>query len=76
MIKGNEAFNEAMVREPPRPFSLVAIILYFCCLVGFFCSTMNGYDGSLLNGLLSNTNFKQYFNGSSDGLWAGIVSSL
>lgn len=37
---------------------------------------MNGYDGSLLNGLLSNTNFKQFFNGYSDGLWAGVVSSI
>ncbi len=37
---------------------------------------MNGYDGSLLNGLLANTNFTGYFGGSNDGLWAGIVSSL
>ena len=76
VVKGNEAFNEAMLKEPPRPFSSVAIILYLCCLVGFLCSTMNGYDGSLLNGLLANKDFKAYFNGSNDGIWAGIVSSL
>jgi sugar porter (SP) family MFS transporter len=76
VVRGNEAFNEAMIKEPPRPFSAVSVVLYFCCLVGFLCSTMNGYDGSLLNGLLSNSAFKTYFNGTNDGLWAGIVSSI
>jgi len=76
VVKGNEAFNEAMLKEAPTPFSLVACILYFCCLLGFLCSTMNGYDGSLLNALLANSNFKEFFHGSDDGLWAGIVASL
>ena len=75
-MKGNEAFNEAMIKEAPSPFTLVAIILYFCCLLGFLCSTMNGYDGSLLNALLANSAFKDFFHGSNDGIWAGIVASL
>ena len=37
---------------------------------------MNGYDGSLFNGLLTNNAFKTYFGGSNSGIWAGIVSSL
>lgn len=76
VVAGNEAFNEAMLKEPPRPFTAVAFVLYFCCLLGFLCSTMNGYDGSLLNGLLANPDFKAYFRGSNDGIWAGIVSSI
>lgn len=37
---------------------------------------MNGYDGSLLNGLLANPQFKSFFHGSNAGIWAGIVSSM
>lgn len=37
---------------------------------------MNGYDGSLLNGLLANSAFKKFFHGSNAGIWAGIVSSM
>lgn len=37
---------------------------------------MNGYDGSLLNGLLANPQFKTFFHGSNNGIWAGIVSSM
>ncbi|KAL9117361.1 MAG: hypothetical protein Q9187_006105 [Circinaria calcarea] len=76
VIKGNEAFNEAMIKEPPRPFSLPAITLYLACLVGFLCSTMNGYDGSLLNGLLQNPQFKQFFNVQNAGIGAGLVSAM
>ncbi|KAF2140766.1 uncharacterized protein K452DRAFT_50984 [Aplosporella prunicola CBS 121167] len=75
-ITGTEAYNEAMLKEPPRPFSGRSMVLYLCCLVGFFCSTMNGYDGSLLNGLLMNKDFKAFFHGSEDGIWAGIVTSM
>ncbi|KAL1630341.1 hypothetical protein SLS56_005013 [Neofusicoccum ribis] len=75
-ITGNEAFNEALLKEPPQPFSAASIVLYLCCLVGFFCSTMNGYDGSLLNGLLMSDDFKAYFGGSDKGIWAGIVTAM
>lgn len=65
-----------MLKEPPQPFNKDSIILYFCCLVGFCCSTMNGYDGSLLNGLLASDDFKEFFGGSEDGIWAGIVTAM
>ena len=76
VVKGNEAFNQAYIKEPPKPFSYRALILYASCIIGFLCSTMNGYDGSLLNGLLSNPDFKNFFHGSNDGIWAGLVSSM
>ncbi|EKG20499.1 Sugar/inositol transporter [Macrophomina phaseolina MS6] len=65
-----------MLKEPPSPFNKNSVILYFCCLVGFCCSTMNGYDGSLLNGLLASDDFKAFFGGSEDGIWAGIVTAM
>lgn len=76
VINGNEAFNEAMLKEPPKAFSRRAITLYLACLVGFFCSTCNGFDGSLFNSLLQNDAFKAYFNVQNVGIWAGIVTSM
>ena len=37
---------------------------------------MNGYDASLINGLLQNDNFKHFFGGSNKGVWVGIVAFL
>ena len=37
---------------------------------------MNGYDGSLINNLLANQAFLDFYNGSNDGIWAGIVTSM
>lgn len=75
-MKGNEAFAEAMVKEPPRAWTSAQVLIYAFSVVGFFCSTMNGYDGSLINNLLQNEWFKAYYNVESSGLWAGIISSL
>jgi MFS family permease len=76
IVKGNEAFNEAMLKEPPRPFTWRTFQLYSACFIGFFCATMNGYDGSLINNLLENDWFLSYYNGADDGIWAGIVTSM
>lgn len=76
IIRGNEAFNEAMLREPPRPFTWNTCQLYAACFIGFFCATMNGYDGSLINNLLANQRFLDFYGGSNDGIWAGIVTSM
>jgi len=76
IIKGNEAFNEAMLKEPPKPFTWRTLQLYTACFIGFFCATMNGYDGSLINNLLANQNFLTYYHGENAGIWAGIVTSM
>lgn len=52
------------------------LLLFLCTLLGFLCQTVNGYDGSLLNGLLANPTFKTYFHGSNAGIWAGVVSAM
>ena len=76
VVGGNAAFNEAMLKEPPNPWTKHAMFLFAASLVGFFCSTMNGYDGSLYNSMLANQTFLNYMNGSNKGIWAGIVSSM
>jgi len=64
------------MKEPPRPFTSATLQLYAACFVGFFCATMNGYDGSLINNLLANRPFLNYYHGSNDGIWAGLVTSM
>ncbi|TPX16319.1 uncharacterized protein E0L32_003968 [Thyridium curvatum] len=76
VVKGNEAFQEAMIKEPPRAWTQAQILIYIFSVIGFFCSTMNGYDGSLMNNLLQNPAFKLKYGVQSAGIWAGIVSSM
>ncbi|KAK7967899.1 lactose permease [Apiospora aurea] len=76
VIKGNEAFAAALVSEPPNPWARTQIMLYVFSIVGFFCSTMNGYDGSLINNLLINPAFLEYYHAENAGIWAGIISSM
>lgn len=58
VIVGSEAFGQAMIKDPPRPFAPVSLYLYAACLIGFLASTVNGYDGSLLNNLFINPTFE------------------
>ncbi|KAJ4373384.1 hypothetical protein N0V83_003679 [Neocucurbitaria cava] len=76
VISGYEAIAEAKLKEPPRRFSRSAMLLYVCAVVGFFCSTCNGFDGSMFNALLINDTFKSYYKVESTGAWAGIVTSI
>lgn len=76
VISGSEVIAEARLKEPPRVFSTHAFMLYTCAIVGFFCSTCNGFDGSMFNALLTNDAFKKYYNVGSTGAWAGIVTSM
>lgn len=71
MVIGDEAFQQAMLKEPPRPFSSYSMMLYLVVGVGFFCSTTNGYDGSLFGTLLANPNFKDFFHVENAGAWTG-----
>lgn len=57
VVKGSEAFHEAMIQQPPALLSPRSILLFACILVGFLCQTMNGFDGSLFGGLTANSKF-------------------
>ncbi|KAJ8113870.1 hypothetical protein OPT61_g4103 [Boeremia exigua] len=76
VISGSEALAEAKLKEPVRLFTAHAFVLYTCAVVGFMCSTCNGFDGSMFGSLLTNSTFKEYYNVKSTGAWAGIVTSM
>jgi len=76
IVMGDEGFNQAMLKEPPIPFNWIALQLYAISIIGFCCSTSNGFDSSLFGALLANGSFKAFFAVGSVGLQAGIVSSM
>lgn len=76
VVKGSEAFHEAAVQESPNLLHPRSLLLFLCIIVGFCCQTMNGFDGSLFGGLTANKKFLKFFNGSSDGSWAALVSAM
>lgn len=76
VVIGDEAYQQAMLKEPPIPWNAIAVQLYLISLVGFFCSTSNGYDSSLFGNLLNNDAFKDFFHVKNVGIWAGIVTSM
>ena len=76
VIKGSEAFNEALIKEPPSFRNGTTVILLGCLLMGCFCQTVNGYDGSLFGGLTANKTFLNHFHGTNNGIWAGLVSAM
>jgi hypothetical protein len=39
VVKGNEAFNEAMLKDPPQPWTHAQIMVYLFSLCAFLCST-------------------------------------
>lgn len=47
-----------------------------CILLGCFCQTMNGFDGSVFGGLTANPQFLNFFHGTADGSWAAINSAM
>lgn len=76
VIKGSEAFHEALLKEKPQFLHPRLLLLLLCTLLGFSCQTMNGFDGSLFGGLTANSKFLNYFHGTNNGIWAGLVSSM
>lgn len=76
VIKGSGAYNEAIFKERPSLFDPTSLLLLLCTLLGFFCQTMNGFDGSLFGGLTANKTFLNFFHGENDGIWAGLISAL
>lgn len=76
VVKGHEAFHEAKVQEAPSLLHPRSMLLFACVMVGFLCQTMNGFDGSLFNGLTANSKFLDYFHGEASGPWAARVSAM
>ena len=76
VVTGHEAYHEALIKEPVPYLNITTILLCLCSLMGFFAQTVNGFDSSLFGTLIGNKIFLTHFNGTADGIWAGLVSSM
>lgn len=76
VLQGDETYNAALLKEPPIPWNAIAIRLYLISIVGFCCSTSNGFDSSMFGNLLAQQRFLDFFGVDSVGIGAGIVSSM
>nr|OQO16755.1 hypothetical protein B0A51_15710 [Rachicladosporium sp. CCFEE 5018] len=76
VVKGGEAYNEALIKERPPFWNMHTFKLIGCILLGCFCQTMNGFDGSVFGGLTANKTFLNFFHGTADGEWAAINSAM
>ncbi|KAI4213205.1 MAG: hypothetical protein LQ351_004151 [Letrouitia transgressa] len=75
-VQGNEVFNDALIKEPPKLFGSSSRILALAFFIGTLCSIMNGYEASLFNSLLQTPEFKDYFNIKNSGTWTGVVAAM
>ncbi|KAG9252925.1 general substrate transporter [Emericellopsis atlantica] len=63
--------------ERPATFGRGHIKLYFFCLIIYFCSTMKGYDGSLMGSINVLPEYQDYYNVSQNqSSTTGLVFSI
>ncbi|OQV04538.1 hypothetical protein CLAIMM_09401 [Cladophialophora immunda] len=73
----NAAFAAALGQNAPNPWGRGHIALYGCCLVVYLCSTMNGYDGSLMGSINALPNYLHYYDVSeNEQAGTGIVFAI
>jgi len=76
VVKGSENLAQVLLREPPRPASKRMLQFYCMIFLTFLCSTMNGYDGSLMSALLVMKPFLNEFGANYVGIKAGIITAV
>ncbi len=73
---GSDALALAVKKEKLRPRSKRALQLYAICFVTFFCSTLNGFDGSLMSSILVMHPFQREFGASFVGIKAAYITAM
>ncbi len=76
IIVGSVEFNQAILSAKPKPWSKRLLQLYAICSIAFLCSTLNGYDNSLLPAIQVMPAFQAYFGSSIVGARIGIISGI
>ena len=73
----NADYAAAVTENKPNPWGKGYLTLYGYCLVLYLCSTMNGYDGSLMGSINSVTNYQEYYNLPLNGTSStGIIFAI
>ncbi|KAJ5625739.1 hypothetical protein N7510_002048 [Penicillium lagena] len=70
-------FQAALEISKPNPWAKGYLHMYSVCALIFLCSTMNGYDGSLMGSINATPNYTRYYNLPAKGnAGTGIVFSI
>jgi len=72
----NAALYEAISTSKIDRWSKTSMHLYFAIFIAFCCSCANGYDGSLLTGILSMPYFQSTFHSGITGPKVSLIASL
>ncbi|GFZ48442.1 hypothetical protein JCM24511_06190 [Saitozyma sp. JCM 24511] len=72
----NAELYEALKESEIRRWSKESIHLYFSVFVAFLCACANGYDGTLLTGILSMPHFQSTFKTGVDGPKVSLIACL
>jgi hypothetical protein len=62
----NVALADATAKAKPSPWTRNMFLLYGCLLIATFNSCINGYDGSLMGGINSYPQYRDYFGFPTD----------
>ncbi|KAI1437064.1 putative MFS lactose permease [Xylaria sp. CBS 124048] len=74
-VRNAELF--AAVQESPiKPWSKESLNLYLAIFTAFLCACANGYDGSLLTGVIAMDQFQAVFKSGTTGKTVSILFSL
>ena len=72
----NAALFAAIKESNIHPWSKESRHLYFAIFVAFCCACANGYDGSLMTGIIAMDHFQKMFNTGDTGSKVSVIFSL
>lgn len=72
----NAALFAAIKESNIKPWSKESIHLYFAIFVAFCCACANGYDGSLMTGIIAMDKFQNQFHTGDTGPKVSVIFSL
>ena len=67
---------DLIVESRPRALQRQNLLLALVCSVALLGDAVNGYNASLLGGLLQNDDFIAFFGGSNKGAWVTMIVFL
>jgi len=72
----NAALAKALSEETIPKFSRESLHLYLMCFTTFLCAIANGYDGSLMTGLIAMEQFQNVFHSGTTGSTVSVIFSM
>lgn len=69
-------YKTILANRPVNPLSWSRIRIYFTCLIIYLCSTMNGFDGSLMTSINTMDEYVDFFKLSGSSTGTGIIFSI